>query len=135
VAISRDDQYVIEAYQQHILLRSLKHKEVVAKYEGHQSTITSLKFDSSGNSHVFVSAGNNECLVWNPKEEILTYSEDNEEVNTVSAPTKILDTQSADNITSIDIKGFSSNIFSVTAQTETSINIFLVKVTNKKTTE
>ena len=50
-------------------MRNLKTKAVVAKFEGHQASVNAISFDSN-DSYTFVSAANNECLVWNPKEYI-----------------------------------------------------------------
>jgi WD40 repeat protein len=50
-------------------MRNLKTKEVVARFEGHLAQINALTFDSH-DSYTFVSAANNECLVWNPKDII-----------------------------------------------------------------
>lgn len=53
----------------------------------------------------------------------------------VSSPSKILDIQSSASITGVDIKGFSNNIYSVSAQGENNLSIFLVKVSNKTGSE
>lgn len=79
--ISFDDQFVIEAYQTTISLRNLKNKNVIAKYEGHQYNIRNLVFADNSSSYVFLSAANNECLLWNPKEIIKSQQSKLQEVS------------------------------------------------------
>ena len=61
--VSYDDLYSLEAVSQMVLLRNLKSRQVLAKYEGHLYPVAHLAFAPA--SYLFVTAANSECLLWN----------------------------------------------------------------------
>ena len=50
----------------------MKSKQVIAKYEGHEAYISGISF-SNDISYAFASSAKNECLLWNPKDEIASF--------------------------------------------------------------
>lgn len=93
IDVSHDDLFSIEVIQKNtVTLRSLKSKQVLAKYEGHQHSVSSISFALS--SYVFLTAAGNECLLWNPRELIIKAS--SLTVAEISQPDKMLDLASSD---------------------------------------
>ena len=97
IDVSHDDLFSIEASLNAVTLRSLKSKQALAKYEGHQHSVSSLSFASS--SYVFITAAGNECLLWNPRELIKSASSLTVAITEISQPDKMLDLASSDQIT------------------------------------
>lgn len=100
VQLSHDDLYSVEAYAQMVALRSMKSKQIIAKYEGHQASISALSFalNVTDNSYAFVTAAQNECLLWNPKEEIASVKQLGGSVQEIAVPDKLLESISSEPI-------------------------------------
>jgi WD40 repeat protein len=124
--VSHDDLFSIEGSQQAIILRNLKTRAAIARYEGHLHSITSLVF--APGSYIFASAGNSECLLWNPREHIKN-TEGSHVLAEVSHPDKILDLASSENITSLSLReiGENTSTFMVAVTTDKSSSIFYAK--------
>ncbi len=97
----------------------------LARFEGHQHSITSLAF--APNSYLFVSAANSECLIWNPRDFIK--SSISTDIAEVSQPDKILDLANSDLITAVTLKevGDGSSTFMAAVSTTQQTSIFYAK--------
>jgi WD40 repeat protein len=125
IDVSYDDLFSIEASEQSIVLRNLRTNMALARFEGHQHSITSLAF--APNSYLFVSAANSECLIWNPRDFIK--SSISTDIAEVSQPDKILDLANSDLITAVTLKevGDGSSTFMAAVSTTQQTSIFYAK--------
>lgn len=127
--MSHDDLYSIEGAAQVISLRSLKNHQLVAKYEGHLYPVQNLKFALS--TYTFVSAGNSECMLWNPIDQIKNQVGDM--IEEISQPEKILDQVSSDHITHVALKEIGDEkTFMISASSDQFINIYYTKISSAK---
>ena len=98
IDISHDDKYAIEIGTQFptsILMRNLVNNTLVAKFEGHSSNLTSLKFvDHQKENMHFISCAGNECLFWQTPSEVLG-NKNQTSIHEVLQPSKILDIESS----------------------------------------
>lgn len=129
IDVSHDDLFSIEASQQSIILRNLRTNMALARFEGHQHSITSLAF--SPTSYVFASAANSECLLWNPRDYIK--SSISTELAEVSQPDKLFDLASSDLITRLSLKeiGDGTATFMAAVSTAQQTSIFYAKSSGK----
>lgn len=121
--ISHDDLYSIEGAEQSISLRSLKTKQVIAKYEGHLYPIQNLQFSLA--SYAFVSAANSECMLWNPREQLKVQGG---AIAEISQPDKILDQASSDHITHVTLRELGDEkTFMIAVSTDLSTSLYYTR--------
>lgn len=75
-----------------------------------------------------MTAANNECLLWNPKEQIKTQAK----VEETSQPDKIIDFGSSDNISHLALQEIDSNIFMASVSSDTFTNVYFTKSQGKE---
>ena len=110
-----------------MLLRNLKTRQLLAKYEGHLYPVAHLSFAQS--SYIFVTSANSECLLWNPREQLKIAG--SPAVAEISQPEKILDLASSELITQVAVKEIGEGAtYMVAVSSDSATSVFITKGSN-----